>query len=129
MTRGDIKDIPGHEEFAIALIVVAVTIGCTVGATAWQVRYPLPVALAKTAAKADKIEARVPPTYHPVRIEEFTRQTALNAELSNSPWSCARVRKAVERFGREAVEQYAKSRGYTQRQIAEAMTCLTEKKT
>lgn len=64
-----------------------------------------------------------------VPVEVIKPQPATLAELVAAPWPCDRIRTAVEHFGRAAVKAYAKARGYTRKQIDEAMACLAEKKT
>lgn len=83
-----------------------------------------------------KDEARIPTEPMPVRVVPVTKyrldppqQKASLAELVRAPWPCEQIRKAVEHFGKDAVRKYARDRGYTKKQIDEAMACLTEKKT
>lgn len=56
-------------------------------------------------------------------------KTASLADLVQAPWPCEQIRKAVEQFGKDAVRKYARAKGYTKKQIDEAMACLAEKRT
>lgn len=80
-----------------------------------------------------KDQERVPLTPRPVTTTAYRLdappQKASLAELVTAPWPCDRIRKAIEVFGREVVRRYAKARGYTKKQINEAMACVPEKRT
>jgi len=130
MARADISGIPGHEGFAIALIVAAICVVCTVGAEAF--RPPLPVSYVRTepavsTKKQDRLTQASPPMRF-VTTEAIKPKPLALSELVAKPWPCERIRKAVEQFGRDTVKAYAKARGYTKKQIEEAMACVTEKK-
>lgn len=65
-----------------------------------------------------------------VRTEKIDRpQYAALAELVHAPWPCERIRQAVAQFGVDTVRRHARSKGYTKKQIDEAMACLKEKLT
>jgi hypothetical protein len=83
-------------------------------------------------APRPKDQSRLPqatPLVRSVPVEAIKPRVAALAELVASPLPCGTVRQAVETYGKEAVRAAAKARGYTKKQIDEAMACLTEKKT
>lgn len=140
MTRPDIMDVPKIPDGAvIALIVTALCLGCWYGAHAWQARSPLPVSYARP--QPGHVAAPEPPKamtepLRPILVqtEKYGRldppaKVATLSELVRSPWPCDRIRKAIEQFGRETVRQYAKAKGYTKKQIEEALACAPEKQT
>lgn len=130
MRRADIREIPGHEGFAIALIVVAICVVCTVGGAAWRPQLPVSYARAEPAIstkKHDRLTQASPPM-HFVTTEVIKPRPVKLSELVASPWPCERIREAVARFGIIAVRAYAKARGYSKKQIDEALACLATEK-
>lgn len=75
--------------------------------------------------KTDKAQDRLPVK----RVPTESYVLAIRPEPVRSPWNCAQVRKGAEDYGREAVKAYAKFKGYSKKEIDEAMTCLKEKRT
>lgn len=64
----------------------------------------------------------------PYRLDPPVKQAKLS-DLVKAPWPCERIRVAVQQYGRDAVKAYARAKGYTRRQIDEAMQCVSEKRT
>lgn len=135
MTRTDISGIPGAEGFAIAFIVAVISIGCTVGASAWQARFQFPVSYARAEPvpdkPADRVETslsvhRVPTTSY--RLDPPAKKVVLSQPV-RSPWPCTLMRLAVEKFGRDAVRQALKNSRHSKSEIDEALACVQEKRT
>lgn len=133
MRRTDINGIPGHEGFAIAIIVALLCGLSAMSATAWQASFPAPMSYPRAepspvAKKQGRIDSS-PLVQRAVRVEAIKPQVATLSELVAAPWPCERIRKAVEQYGRDTVKNYARARGYTKKQIDEAMACVPEKRT
>jgi hypothetical protein len=105
------------ENFLIALSVAMICIVCTVGAAAFQ---PKPVTGKSDRIIVTKLQARVVKT-EAIRINF--------AEMVKHPWPCPAIREAVAKYGRDMLRHFARAKGYSKKQIDEAlMTCISEQK-
>ena len=81
----DIKEIAKlPDSIVIPVILGLICIGCTLGATMWQARHPLPMSYARKADLAAKMIDRIEPLK--VRTESFQREAFMSV-----PASCARL--------------------------------------
>lgn len=111
-------------------VFLAVTFPAAVTMTAWPYRAPAaPVMVAQPVIQKDQSRmTQGTPLVRFVPVERIKPMPVALAELVTTPLPCEAIRKAVEAYGEKAVRAAAKERGYTKKQIDEAMRCLAEKK-
>ncbi len=122
MTRTDPKGIPAPDGFVIAFIIMAIGAVCTVGASAWEARYTLPVAYARAEPFTES--AKLPDRLPVLPVKTVSYRLDAPVRWVPLPWTCPEIR-AYAKTHTEA-ELHAKADAYrlTPQQRAIAKACL-----
>lgn len=137
MIRTDILDVPQvPENVAVAIFVALITAVCALGASAWQMRYPLPVTYARAAEPlATKAQESVEPSPLPVYQRPTTAYSRLDPPVKKTetraaklPWTCAEIRAFRETHTDAEMRAKADEARLTLEQREIAKGCLKGKR-